>query len=69
MPFDSTPVEAHIHHPSDSSLLNDLVGVICRDIHKADLPKSLRYRDRRRVTRKLDLNIINAKNGEQRKSL
>ena len=69
MRFDSTPVEAHIHHPTDSSLLNDLVRVICRDIHKANLPKSLRCRDRRRVTRKLALNIINANNGKKRKSL
>jgi len=69
MRFDSTPVEADIHHPTDSSLLNDLVRAICRDIHKAGLPKSLRCRDRRRVTRKLALNIINAKNAKQRKLL
>jgi hypothetical protein len=30
MRFDSTAVEADIHHPTDSSLLGDLVRVICR---------------------------------------
>jgi len=69
MRFDSTPVEADIHHPTDSSLLSDLVRVICRDIKKADLPKSLRCRDRRRMARKLALKIIYAKNGRQRKRL
>eukprot|EP01022_Parablepharisma_sp_SALTPOND_P020142 TRINITY_DN3583_c0_g2_i2.p2 TRINITY_DN3583_c0_g2~~TRINITY_DN3583_c0_g2_i2.p2 ORF type:complete len:445 (-),score=122.16 TRINITY_DN3583_c0_g2_i2:445-1779(-) len=69
MRFDSTPVEANIHHPSDSSLLGDLVRVICRSVKKADLPRSLRCRDRRRVARKLVLKILNAKNGKERKSL
>ncbi|MGD8563676.1 MAG: ISNCY family transposase [Desulfarculaceae bacterium] len=69
MRFDSTAVEADIHHPTDSSLLSDLVRVICRLVKKAGLPKSLRCRDRRRVARRLALKILNAKNAKQRKSL
>lgn len=69
MRFDSTAVQTHVHHPTDSSLLWDLVRVICRLIKKAGLPKSLRCRDRRRTTRKIALKIINAKNGKQKKSL
>jgi len=69
MRFDSTSVEADIHHPTDSSLLEDLVRVICRSVKKAGLPKSLRCRDRRRVARKLVLKIFNAKNAKHRNSL
>jgi IS5 family transposase len=69
MRFDSTPVEAHIHHPSDSSLLNDLVKVICRSVKKAELPKSLRCRDRRRVAKRLACQIVHANNAKHRKSL
>lgn len=69
MRFDSTAVAANIHHPTDSSLLNDLVRVICRSIKKAGLPKSMVCRDRRRVARKLVLGILNAKNAKHRKCL
>jgi len=69
MRFDSTAVQAHIHYPTDSSLLGDLVRVICRSIKKAGLPKSMACRDRRRVTKKLVLGILNAKKAKQRKSL
>ncbi|MBW1712907.1 MAG: hypothetical protein JRJ59_07155, partial [Deltaproteobacteria bacterium] len=61
--------QAHIHHPTDSSLLGDLVRVICRSIKKAGLPKSMGCRDRRRVSRKPVLYILNAKTAKQRKSL
>jgi transposase, IS5 family len=67
MRFDCTAVEANIHPPTDSSLLSDLVRVICRAIKKAALPKSMVCRDRRRVVRKLVLGILNAKNAKQRK--
>ena len=46
MRFDSTFVQANIHHPTDSSLLNDLVRVICRTLKKSGLPSSFRFRDR-----------------------
>ena len=69
MRFDSTFIEANIHHPTDSSLLNDLVRVICRTLKKSGLPKSFRLRDRRRVAKRLAFKIINAKNAKQRKSL
>jgi IS5 family transposase len=69
MRFDSTFIEANIHHPTDSSLLNDLVRVICRTLKKSGLPKSFRFRDRRRVAKRLAFKIINAKNAKQRKSL
>jgi IS5 family transposase len=69
MRFDSTGVETDIHRPTDSSLLGDLVRVICRSIKKAGLPKSMICRDRRRVARKLVLGIINAKSAKHRKSL
>jgi IS5 family transposase len=69
MRFDRTFVEADIHQPRDSSLLDDLVRVICRTVKKAELPKSLRCRDRRKVAKRLAFKISNAKNQKQRKSL
>ena len=69
MRFDSTFIEANIHHPTDSSLLNDLVRVICRSLKKSSLPGSYCFRDRRRVARKLAFKISYAKNAKHRKSL
>lgn len=69
MRFDCTAVEANIHRPTDSSLLNDLVRVICRTLQKAGLPKSFRFRDRRRVARKLAFNIAQATTDQKRKTL
>ena len=69
MRFDSTFVESNIHHPTDSSLLSDLVRVICRTLKKSGLPGSFRFRDRRRIARKLAFKISYAKNAKQRKSL
>jgi len=69
MRFDCTPVEANIHRPTDSSLLNDLVRVICRTLKKSGLPKSFRFRDRRRVAKKLAFNIAQATTAQKRKTL
>lgn len=69
MRFDSTPVEANIHRPSDSALLFDLVRVICRTLKKSGLPKSFSFRDRRRVAKKLSFRIQQAKNARERKRL
>lgn len=69
MRFDSTTVETNIHRPSDSSLLNDLVRVICRTLKKSGLPKSFRFRDRRRVAKKLAFKIVQTTKPKQRKSL
>jgi len=69
MRFDRTPVEANIHRPTDSSILNDLVRVICRTLKKARLPKSFRFQDRRRVAKKLAFNIAQATTDQKRKSL
>ena len=57
---DGTVVEAHIHHPSDSSLLADSVRVLGRTLHRAkevlhektDLPQQV-FRNRIRSVRRL----------------
>ena len=47
--FDRTFVVAYIHNPTDSSLLNDPGGVICRTLKKPGLSCSFRFGGRRRV--------------------
>ena len=67
--IDTTGVPNAIHHPSDASLMVDLVRVICRSLKKAKLPKSKKVRDRRKVTKKLKLMVANAKNKKARTGL
>ena len=43
---DSTVVEAHIHHPTDSSLLSDTVRVLCRLMRRSKDDYGIRYEDR-----------------------
>lgn len=67
--IDSTAVEANIHHPSDASLLADLVRVICRNLKKAGLPKTFSFRDRRKVAKRLSFRISQAEGPKDRKRL
>lgn len=69
MRFDCTTVEANIHRPTDSSLLNDLVRVICRTLKESGLPKSFRFRDRRKVAKKLAFHIAQSTTAQKRKIL
>ena len=66
---DCTVTETHIHHPTDSSLLVDCVRkltVLMDHAKKKGLAK-VTYRDHRRVAKRRNLAIVNARRKEQRK--
>lgn len=67
--IDSTPVEANIHHPTDDSLLADLIRVICRTLKKAGLPKNFSFRDRGKVAKRLSFRISQAGGPRDRRRL
>lgn len=69
--IDSSAVESHIHHPLDSTLLQDGIRIIIRWLleGKGLSPEpSYSFCDHRRVTKKRVLTILNAKNGNVRKA-
>ena len=58
---DTTVVETNIHHPTDSSLLQDGVRVVTRTLHKVRrLVGQLRFRDRTRSVARRVLEIAQA---------
>jgi IS5 family transposase len=60
---DCTVTEAHIHHPTDSSLLYDCVRKLTDLMDKARKKQvvNVSYRNHRKVAKRRDLAIINAK--------
>lgn len=69
---DSTVVDANIHEPSDSSLLNDGVRVLTRLLVKAKkglgVP-TIRYRDQRKRAKSLAREIIYTRGKDKKKAL
>ena len=66
--IDCTVVETNIHHPTDSSLLNDCVQVLARimDAAKEEFEVNFTFADHRRRAKKRALGILNAKSQEKR---
>ena len=66
--IDCTVVETDIHHPTDSSLLNDCVQVLARimEAAKEDFEVNFPFADHRRRAKKRALGILNAKSQEKR---
>jgi IS5 family transposase len=67
---DCTVVEANIHHPTDSSLLNDCVRVLTRLLSTAreEYPQcTFAFHDHRRAAKRRMLEIANARNGKKRR--
>jgi len=65
---DCTVVETNIHHPTDSSLLNDCVRVLARIMAdaKEHFPLDFTFADHRRRAKRRALAILNAKNQQKR---
>ena len=67
---DTTVVETNIHHPLDSSLLNDCVRTLTRGLQKTrKLGLDCSFSDRTRRARRRALAILNARRKEKRKPL
>ena len=66
---DCTVVESNIHHPTDSSLLEDGVRVLCRLTQWARKSFGVTVSDHRRRARKRALGILNAKRNKARVKL
>jgi transposase, IS5 family len=66
--IDCTVVETNIHHPTDSSLLNDCVQVLARsmDAAKENFEVNFTFADHRRRAKKRALGILNAKSQKKR---
>lgn len=66
--IDCTVVETNIHTPTDSSLLEDCVRVLCRLTRQAKEKCELKIRiaDHSRKAKKYALQILNARNNKQR---
>jgi len=66
--IDCTVVETNIHHPTDSSLLNDCVQVLARimDAAKETFEVNFTFADHRRRAKKRALGILNAKSQKKR---
>lgn len=66
--IDCTVVETNIHHPTDSSLLNDCVQVLARimDAAKETFEVNFTFADHRRRAKKRALGILNAKSQGKR---
>jgi IS5 family transposase len=64
--YDSTVVNAAIHHPTDSSLLNDSVRVLVRLLRRARRWVKVDARDHRRRAKRRALGIVHAKSAEER---
>jgi IS5 family transposase len=59
---DTTVTESNIHHPTDSTLLYDVVRVIARIVKGQKLPRGCGFRDHTRRAKRRSLGISNAKN-------
>lgn len=66
MRTDSTVVNAAIHHPTDSSLLNDCVRLLVRLLRRARRWVKVDAKDHRRRAKRRALGIDNAKSAEAR---
>jgi IS5 family transposase len=66
--IDCTVVETNIHHPTDSSLLNDCVRVMARTMRDAldKFAVDFTFVDHRRRAKKRSLEILNAKSKKKR---
>jgi IS5 family transposase len=66
--IDCTVVETNIHHPTDSSLLNDCVRVLARIMEdaKENFEINFTFADHRRRAKKRALEILNAKSKKKR---
>jgi len=66
--IDCTVVETNIHHPTDSSLLNDCVQVLARimDAAKETFEVNFTFADHRRRAKRRALGILNAKSQKKR---
>jgi IS5 family transposase len=64
--YDSSVVNAAIHRPTDSSLLNDSVRVLVRLLRRARCWVKVDARDHRRLAKRRMLGIENAKSAEER---
>ena len=67
--IDSTVVETHIHHPTDSSLLYDGVRVLSRLLKRASHLSDVSYVNHCRRAKRRALEVVNAKNDEARMSV
>lgn len=68
--LDSTAVEANIHYPTDSSLLEDAIRVITRLLiegKRLTPTPGYRFADHRRVVKKRAMKILNSKKEAERK--
>jgi IS5 family transposase len=63
---DCTVVESNIHHPTDSSLLNDCVRVLVRLQSEAHELLGLHFSDHSRRAKRRAMGILNAKSNERR---
>jgi IS5 family transposase len=66
---DCTVVESNIHEPTDSSLLNDCVRVLCRLTQRAKERFGATVTDHRRRAKRRALGIMNAKTNKRRNKL
>ena len=64
--IDCTVMETDIHHPTDSTLLEDGVRVLCRTMRKAKQHFGIRAVDRRRRAKRRSLQIKNATKDKDR---
>lgn len=70
--MDTTAVETDIHYPTDSTLIQDCVRVICRILRQARSAfpgAGIVFHDRQRVVKKRALAIINTRGSEAKKAL
>jgi transposase, IS5 family len=67
--IDSTVVNAAIHEPSDSSLLNDSVRVLVRLLRRARRWVKCEFKDHRRRAKRRALEILRARSAEDRQAL
>jgi IS5 family transposase len=67
--FDCTVTDSNIHDPMESSLLWDVVRVLCRKLEQARLHFGIPSGDRRRRAKRRALGILNAKTEKRRVDL
>ncbi len=66
---DCTVVESNIHHPTDSSLLNDCVRVLARLMERGRNQAGTMFTNHTRRAKRRSLGILNARSRKQRKRL
>lgn len=65
--MDCTVVASDIHHPTDSTLLFDVVRVLCRLLGRCNEHCDIEYSDRTRRAKRRSLEIVNARSRRDRK--